>query len=115
MSGLCAVHCAASVLVVAGGGSGMLGFLLESEWVHAGFAALAVLFAILSFPAAYRAHRQLAPAVTGTLGIILLLAGLASPDPWEMPLTVIGAGMAAIAHLWNRYLLTALEQQGEPA
>lgn len=110
LSALCGVHCAISVLVFAGGSSGFLGFWFGSEWVHTVFAALAVLFAVLSFPAAYREHRQPAPAVTGTVGIVLLLLGLITPDPWEMPLTVIGASMAATAHLWNRRLVIRIEE-----
>lgn len=109
LSGLCAIHCAASVLLVAGGGTGVFAFIIESEWIHTVFAALAVLFAVLSFPAAFRLHQQVAPTVMGTVGIVLLLAGLVANPTWEMPLTVIGAGMAAVAHLWNRNLVNKLE------
>ncbi len=115
LSGLCAIHCAASVLLVAGSGTGMFAMLLQSEWAHTLFAAFAVLFAALSFPAALRRHRQFTPPVAGTAGIVLLLAGLIAPEALEMPLTVAGGGLAAFAHLWNRYLIMQLDLTPEAA
>lgn len=115
LSALCAVHCAASVLVVAGSSTGLSAVLLQSEWAHSVFAAFAVLFAGLSFPAALRRHRQVTPPVAGTVGIVLLLAGLVAPESLEMPLTVVGAGLAAFAHLWNRRLIMQLDVLPEAA
>ena len=113
LSGLCAIHCAASVLVVAGSGMGSV--FLQSEWAHTVFAAFAVLFAALSFPSALRQHGQMTPPVAGTTGIVLLLAGLIAPESLEMPFTVVGAGLAAFAHLWNRRLIMQLEATPEAA
>ena len=115
LSGLCAIHCAASVLFVAGGGTGLFAVFLASEWAHTVFAAFAVLFAAMSFPAALRRHGQMTPPVAGTTGIVLLLAGLVAPESLEMPFTVVGAGLAAFAHLWNRRLITQLEVTPEAA
>ena len=105
LSGLCAIHCAASVLLVAGSGTGVFAMALQAEWAHTVFAAFAVLFAVLSFPAAQRQHGQVTPTVAGVIGIVLLVAGVVAPESMEMPLTVVGGGLAAFAHLWNRRLL----------
>lgn len=113
LSALCAVHCAAGVLLVAGGTSGAAGFMLHSEWMHRLFALFAVVLALWSFPAAYRHHGRVAPTALGTLGIVLLVAGLFFHGPVETTLTVVGAGMAAAAHLWNRYLVTHDHSHGE--
>ena len=113
LSGLCAIHCAGSVLLAAGSGMGSVFF--QSEWAHTVFAALAVAFAAMSFPVALRRHGQMTPPVAGTVGIVLLLAGLVAPETLEMPFTVVGAGLAAFAHLWNRRLITQLEATPEAA
>lgn len=112
LSALCAVHCAAGVLLVAGTGSGAFTVFLESEWMHRLFALFAVVLALWSFPTAYRHHGRVAPTAMGTVGIVLLVAGLFFSGTTETVLTVVGAGMAAAAHLWNRYLVSHQDDHG---
>ena len=108
-SGLCLCHCLLTPLFIAGGSLGTLGVLLASEWVHQVLLLPVALFALLSFPSAYRLHQRLLPGMFGLAGVIGLFSAVIVGGSFEVVLSVIGALMLVIAHLWNRHLSASLK------
>lgn len=81
----------------------------ELEWLHAGFAAAALLVAIASFPKGYKIHRSKIPIILSPPGISLLWLSLYVGEPhWlEATLVTFGATMMAAAHFLNHRLSKA--------
>jgi len=100
LSGLCAVHCLAGLLLVS-----MLGFggeLLLAPAIHEVGLALAILVGIFTLGLGVLRHGDPGPLAVGALGIALMAAALAvGHGPREALLTIAGVSLLAIAHIRN--------------
>lgn len=100
LSGLCAVHCVGSILLV-----GLLG--LGGEWllspaIHEVGLALAILIGALTIGAGVLRHGRLGPLVLGGFGLVLMALALYGPHgASEAMLTIAGVVCVAAAHLLN--------------
>lgn len=92
LSGLCAVHCVLGAAV--SGAMPLAGAAWSSPWVHGAAAAVVVPVAVVAFRRGYLRHGGLRGAVMGGLGVVLMLAGLASE--WWGP--GWGAEACAVGH-----------------
>ncbi|MDR7102246.1 MerC domain-containing protein [Croceicoccus sp. BE223] len=100
LSGLCAVHCVGSILLV-----GIIG--LGGEWllapaIHEYGLALAVVIGALTIGIGVRRHGRIAPLVLGGFGIALMTLALIGPHGvGEALLTIAGVLCVAVAHVLN--------------
>lgn len=105
LSGLCALHCIAGLLLVTGLGAGSLGLdggLLLAPAIHRVGLALAIAVAALTLGIGAIRHRQRGPLLLGAGGIALMaLALLAGHGQAEAVLTVAGVSLVALAHIRN--------------
>jgi MerC mercury resistance protein len=100
LSGLCALHCVASILLVAGLGLG--GEVLLAPAIHRVGLALAIAVGIATLVIGVARHRNPKPMQFGAAGIALmivaLLVGHGTP---EAVLTIGGVALLAWAHILN--------------
>ena len=101
LSGLCALHCLASVFLVAGLGIG--GQLLLNPAIHRVGLAVALVIAAISIGHGALRHRLRAPFVVAMMGLTFMGGALAAPHGIEEAvLTVIGVVLVAAGHLLNQ-------------
>ena len=106
VSSLCGIHCSALVvlslaqpLVVAG--------TQHAPWLRSlelALAALAIVFALLSFVSGYRHHGHAKPVALGAIGLGLVVAAIATSiheTPWAPVVTFLGGAALIIGHRWN--------------
>ena len=107
-STLCAIHCAASALLM-GALSAMGAAGIAAGWVESAFLATAVVLGLLSLGHALRRHRSWQPAVWFAVGLVLLLVvrPLAATPGQEVLITAAGALCVIRAHWKNARLLLA--------
>jgi hypothetical protein len=103
-SSLCLIHCISTPFLMASGGLGVLGVMMSSEWVHPLLLVFVILFMTLSFPSAYKRHRQYAPSLLGLSGLVGLIIAMTLGHDFETVLTIISSSLLMIAHLWNQRL-----------
>jgi len=100
LSGLCAVHCIGSILIV-----GFLG--IGGEWflspaIHEIGLALAILIGALTLVAGVMRHGRTGPLLLGGFGLMLMGAALVGPHGTsEAALTIAGVACVALAHVLN--------------
>lgn len=100
LSGLCAVHCLASILLVSALGLG--GQLLLAPAIHRVGLGLAVAVGAVTLGIGISRHGQLWPLLIGTSGLLFMTAGLLVPHgEMEAILTIAGVSMVAVAHIMN--------------
>ncbi|TYC89940.1 MerC domain-containing protein [Novosphingobium sp. BW1] len=100
LSGLCAVHCVAGIVLV--GVLGLGGELLLSPAIHEVGLALAVVFGGVSLGVGVIRHGRMMPLVIGGAGIVLMaLALFVGHGLSEALLTICGVTLVAGAHLFN--------------
>lgn len=100
LSGLCALHCILSILIVSA--LGLASPLLLDPAIHRVGLALALLIGTVGLGLGVRRHRQTAPLQIGAAGLSLMaLALLAGHGPHEAVLTIAGVVLVAGAHLLN--------------
>lgn len=100
LSGLCALHCIAGLVLVTGLGLG--GGLLLAPEIHRIGLALAIAVAVLTLGIGAIRHGQRGPLLLGGAGITLMsLALLAGHGQAEAVLTVGGVSLVALAHIRN--------------
>ena len=100
LSGLCALHCVASVVVVSVLGLG--GEALLKPAIHEIGLALAIGVGVMTLGLGALRHRQAVPLAIGAGGIALMAAALGvSHGPGEAMLTIAGVALVACAHLKN--------------
>ena len=100
LSGLCAVHCLATLTLVAVlGMSG--GFLLDPALHRVGL-ALAILVGAVALGFGLARHGRREPMAIGGVGLALMgIALLTGHGPAEAGLTIAGVGLVALAHWKN--------------
>ena len=100
ISGLCAVHCLASLLLVSALGLG--GQVLLAPAIHRVGLGLAIAVGAVTLGIGVFRHGQVWPLLVGSVGLILMTIGLLVPHgPAEAILTIAGVGMVASAHIMN--------------
>lgn len=100
LSGLCAVHCVLSIVIVAGLGLGG-GFLLDPMLHRIGLLIATVIAAIAIGIGALR-HRRRAPFVVAMTGLSFMGGALAvNHGLEEAVLTIIGVGLVSLGHFLN--------------
>lgn len=106
VSSLCLVHCLLTPALLALGGFGVLGALLEDRLFHLALLLPVLFLALASFPHACRRHRRPAVMVAGFSGLLLLVVALSLEGTWELLVSLAGAGLLVAAHWVNRRLLS---------
>lgn len=100
LSGLCAVHCLASLLLVSFLGLG--GEVLLSPAIHRFGLALAVLVGAVTIGIGVRRHGQRGPLLIGSAGIALMASAvIVRHGAVEAFLTIAGVALVATAHIRN--------------
>ncbi|WP_199504202.1 MerC domain-containing protein [Qipengyuania sp. YIM B01966] len=100
LSGLCAVHCLLTILVVSSLGLG--GGLLLNPAIHKIGLALALIVAAVAIGIGALRHRRRAPFVTAMTGLSFMGGALAvGHGVEEAVLTVIGVALVSLAHVLN--------------
>lgn len=100
LSGLCAAHCLATILIVSG--LGVFGqFLLNPIWHRAGLVVALVVAAVAIGWGALQ-HRKPLPFVVAMSGLTFMGGALAVPHGFhEAVLTMIGVALVSLAHILN--------------
>ncbi len=100
LSGLCALHCLLSIIVVSGLGIGGQFFL--SPDIHRIGLVLAVLVAAVAIGWGALRHRMAAPFVIAMMGLTFMGGALAVPHGYkEAVLTIIGVALVSLGHILN--------------
>lgn len=100
LSGLCVLHCLASIVVVSALGIG--GEFLLAPAIHRVGLAAAFVIAAVAIGWGMLTHRRGAPFVTAMAGLTCMGGALAVPHgAGEVVLTVIGVTLVSIGHFLN--------------
>lgn len=100
LSGLCALHCLASIVLVAGLGLGGQFFLAPE--IHRFGLLFAVLIAAIAIGWGALRHRMAAPFVIAMTGLTFMGGALAVPHGYkEAVLTIIGVALVSLGHILN--------------
>lgn len=100
ISGLCAVHCVATVVLVSG--LGLSGGLLASPEIHRVGLMLAVIIAAFTIGWNALQHRAFASLGIALVGLSFMASGLFVPHgPMEAVMTVIGVALVSTGHILN--------------
>src|SRR6201989_3538329 len=102
LSGLCAVHCVASAILVALASTA--GGLLLNPIFHEVGLMVAIVLGALALGRGIFEHGYMAPAVTGALGLGMMAGAMSLPhgDGGETMWTIIGVAILALGHDLNR-------------
>lgn len=100
LSGLCALHCLLSIVMVSGLGVGGQFFLAPD--IHRVGLVLAVLIAAVAIGWGALRHRMAAPFVVAMMGLTFMGGALAVPHGYkEAVLTIIGVALVSLGHILN--------------
>jgi len=100
LSGLCAVHCVASLVILSGLGIG--GSVLLAPIIHEVGLAVACVIAGAAIGWGAIKHRRAAPFVIAMTGLTFMGGALASPHgAQEAVLTIIGVILVSTGHVLN--------------
>lgn len=97
LSGLCALHCVATLAL-----AGSAGAALANPLIHEVGLALAIGLGAIAFLAGLARHSRPEPIALGACGLLLMgLAVLIPHGVAEAALTVAGVALLAAGHWWN--------------
>ena len=100
LSGLCAAHCLATVLIVSGLGVGGH-FLADPMWHRAGL-VVALIIAAVAIGWGALQHRRPLSFVVAMTGLTFMGGALAVPHGFhEAVLTIIGVALVSLGHILN--------------
>lgn len=100
LAGLCALHCLATLGVIASLGVG--GHFLFDENIHRVGLLLAVVVAAVAIGWGLMRHGRLLPFAVALGGLVLMVAALVVPHgPNEFLLTLLGVALVSAGHLLN--------------
>jgi hypothetical protein len=100
LSGLCAVHCLLSILLVSVLGIG--GEVLLAPAIHEAGLALAIMVGAVTLGLGVLRHGQTGPILAGACGIVLMATALfVGHGLREAMLTICGVALVATAHIRN--------------
>lgn len=108
LSGLCLIHCVATILLLSLVAS--IGGLLLNPLIHEVGLMLAILLGMLAFASGYRAHGRVLPVLVGGSGLCSMAYALTLRHGMlgEVVFTVIGVALVATAHHLNRRAIALL-------
>jgi len=105
LSGLCAVHCLLSIVLVSVLGIG--GQLLLSPAIHEVGLALAIVIALFTIGVGVRRHGRPGPLVLASCGVALMsMALMVHHGPGEAALTIAGVALLSLGHIRNLHHAT---------
>lgn len=100
LSGACALHCLASIVIVSGLGIG--GEFFFAPDIHRIGLVVAVLIAAVAIGWGALRHRMAAPFVVAMMGLSFMGGALAVPHGYkEAILTIIGVALVSLGHILN--------------
>lgn len=100
LSGLCALHCIASIVLVSALGIG--GQWLLAPEIHRFGLVIATLIAAVAIGWGALRHRRMAPFVVAMMGLTFMGGALAVPHGVEEAvLTIIGVALVTFGHILN--------------
>lgn len=100
LSGLCAVHCVATAVLL--GLLASAGGILGSPLIHEIGLTLAILLAAFALGRGALRHGFLLPLGIGSVGLALMAYGLTLHETWKEPVvTILGVSILAIGHRLN--------------
>lgn len=100
LSGLCALHCLASIAILSGLGIG--GGIFFAPVIHEVGLAFACVIAGVAIGWGALKHRRAAPFVIAMMGLTFMGGALASPHGvQEAVLTIIGVALVTVGHVLN--------------
>lgn len=105
LSAACVCHCILTPFILLFAGSGLLGTLFGSELFHWLMLGPVAVIVVMSFPSAWRIHRNRWPGFISFTGLALLILALAFHGWAETVITIIGGSLLFSAHIMNRRLL----------
>lgn len=102
LSGLCAVHCVASAVLVALASTAG-GILLNPVFHEVGL-TIAIALGALALGRGILEHGSMAPPVTGALGLGMMAGAMRLPhgDGGETLWTIVGVAILSLGHYLNR-------------
>ena len=100
LSGLCAVHCLASAVILTLLASA--GGILASPLIHEAGLAMAIVLGAMAMGFGIMQHGFMMPAAVGSLGLGVMAGALSIPHGGQETLyTIIGVGILALGHDLN--------------
>jgi hypothetical protein len=101
LSGLCAIHCVASSLLLALAASA--GGLLDPR-IHEVGLSFAMLFGVIALGRGAMSHGYMLPAVVGSAGLGMMAGAVTMPhgSGYETVWTLLGVAVLALGHDLNR-------------
>ena len=100
LSGLCAIHCILTIVLVSAMGMG--GSFLLSPEIHRVGLIIATLVAAVAIGWGAMRHRMAAPFVIAMVGLTFMGGALAAPHGYkEAVLTIIGVALVSLGHILN--------------
>lgn len=100
LSGLCAVHCVATAVLI--GLLASAGGLLGNPIIHEVGLTLAMILGAIALGRGIREHGLLLPSAVGALGLGLMAYGMSLHETgWEPVVTIIGVSVLALGHRLN--------------
>lgn len=100
LSGLCAIHCVLSVVIVSA--LGLSGSALLAPVIHEFGLMLAVAIGAVTLGVGVARHGRTGPLLIGAAGIALMALALAVGHGYEEAvLTIAGVALVALAHIRN--------------
>lgn len=105
LSGLCALHCLVTPLLVLA--LPVMGEFFEQEWVHLTMALFVVPVGFFAFWSGYKHHQQLKVFALGILGLVMVGGASLMPHEWvefygHDMVTILGSLCLITAHVLNR-------------
>ncbi len=101
LSGLCAIHCVASSLLLALAASA--GGLLDPR-IHEVGLSFAMLFGVIALGRGVMSHGYMLPAIVGSVGLGMMAGAVTMPHDggYETVWTLLGVAILALGHDLNR-------------
>jgi hypothetical protein len=100
LSGLCAVHCVATAVLL--GIVASAGGLLGKPIIHEVGLTLAMILGAIALGRGIREHGFLLPSAVGTLGLALMAYAMTLHESgWEPVVTIFGVSVLALGHRLN--------------
>ena len=100
LSGLCAVHCVATAVLL--GLLASAGGLLGKPIIHEVGLSLAMVLGAIALGRGVREHGFLLPSAVGTLGLVVMAYAMTLHESgWEPVVTIAGVSVLALGHRLN--------------
>ena len=100
ISGLCAVHCVATAVVL--GFLASAGGILGDPIIHEVGLSLAMLIGAVALGGGIREHRSVLPGVVGVAGLGIMAFGMTLHESgYEPAVTILGVSVLALGHHLN--------------